>query len=223
MTTAGANSSTADPRKLRVRRSWWRQLAYLGRRAFWLEVRSYQSIYRLIFRRPRVPAGHVAFSYHQPVMPILIVLIAVSAVELVVVDVVVHRFTAVRVPLLVAGIWGLVWMVGLLCGMLVRPHGIGSRGIRVRSGAETDLDIPWTDVQSVRRRKRNRPEKEPKVAVEDGITTLHLRISDLTNIEIFLEQPTPLRLPHGRETVDRIALYAEDPQGFMTEVRRHIG
>ena len=57
----------------------------------------------------------------------------------------------------------------------------------------------------------------------EGLATLHLRIGDETNLELSLERPTEYRLPQGRATVSRIALYAEDPRGFMDEVRRHIG
>jgi hypothetical protein len=45
-----------------------------------MEIRSYQSIYRWVFRRPRVPAGAVPFSYHQPVLSILVVLLVVSVI-----------------------------------------------------------------------------------------------------------------------------------------------
>lgn len=41
-----------------------------------MELRGYQSIYRFVFRRPKVPAGGVGFSYHKPVLPILIVFVS---------------------------------------------------------------------------------------------------------------------------------------------------
>lgn len=211
------------PHSARRRRTWWQMVAYVARRACWMEVRSYQGIYRWVFRRPRTPPGAAAFSYHQPVLAILIVFIVVSAVELVVVDLIVHRWTAVRVPLLVVGIWGLVWMFGLLCGMLTRPHAVGPAGLRIRSGLEVDLALSWDDIAVVTSRRRARGEKEPKITSDDGVTTLHLRMADETNIEITLEQPIEFHLPHGRETVDRIALYAHDDCGYMDEVRRHIG
>jgi hypothetical protein len=44
-----------------------------GRLADRLELHGYQSIYRFVFRRPKVPAGGVGFGYHKPVLPILIV------------------------------------------------------------------------------------------------------------------------------------------------------
>ena len=43
-----------------------------------MEIHGYRSIFRFTFRRPRVTPGAVGFGYHQPVLPILIVFIAVS-------------------------------------------------------------------------------------------------------------------------------------------------
>lgn len=224
MTATEAGTETLVGPTRRTGRTRWQQLGHLLLRAVVMEIRSYQSIYRLVFRRPRVPSGAIAFRYHQPVLPILIVLLVVSVVELVVVDLIVHRWTHIRIPFLVLGVWGVVWMFGLLCGMLVRPHAVGPDGIRVRSGPEIDLPVCWDDLHAVTRRRRARKDHEAKITVDhEGLATLHLRIGDETNLELSLERPTEFRLPQGRVTVSRIALYAEDPRGFMDEVRRHIG
>jgi hypothetical protein len=208
----------------RRKRTWWQLLGYLGKRATLAEIHGYQSIYRFLCRRPKVPEGAVGFSYHQPILAILIVFIVVSAVELVVVDVIVQRWAHIRIPLLVLSLWGLVWMIGLLFGMLTRPHAVGPDGIRVRYAAETDIPIAWDDVAVVTKRQRTKPDGEPKVTVDDQHhATLHLRIGDETNIEVRLERPLPVRLPHGTETVSMIALYADAPQAFIDEVRRHLG
>lgn len=154
----------------------------------------------------------------------MIVFIVVSAVEVVVVDFIVHRWAHVRIPLLVISTWGLVWMFGLLFGMLIRPHAVGPDGIRVRYGAEVDLPIAWDDIYSLSKRKRTIQDKEPKVTVDEyGDATLHLRIGDETDIELKLERPLELRLPHGPETVGKVTLYVDEPKAFMDEVRRHIG
>jgi hypothetical protein len=206
----------------RQRRTGWRLIGHLLRRATLMEIHGYQSLYRFAFRRPRVPAGAVGFPYHQPVLAILIVFVVLSAVELAVVDLIVHRWAQVRIPLLILGIWGLIYMVGLLFGMLTRPHAVGPEGIRVRSGAEVDIGLPWDDIYSVARR-RDVQEKQPKITLdEEGWATLHLRMQNETNLEIKLERPTTVRLPHGTETVSTLKLYADDPKAFLDEVRRHI-
>ena len=45
----------------------------------------------------------------------------------------------------------------------------------------------------------------------------------MSNIELKLERPLELRLPHGPETVGKVTLYVDEPKAFMDEVRRHIG
>ena len=187
-----------------------------------VEIRGYQSMFRFAFRRPRVPAGAVGFTYHQPVFAILIVFVVVSAIELVVVDLIVRPWPQIRIPLLILGIWGLVFMLGMLFGMLTRPHAVGPAGIRVRSGPEVDIALSWDDVESVTRRKQVVQEKQPKVTVDDsGKATLQLRMQNETNIEVKLAQPVTVRLPHGVETFSQVNLYADDPKAFMAEARRH--
>ena len=207
----------------RAQRTWWQFAGYLARRAVLMELRGYQSIYRFMFRRPKVPAGAEGFSYHQPILAIMIVFIAVSTVEVVVVDRIVSGWTYIRIPLLIISIWGLVWMLGLLFGMLVRPHAVGPDGIRVRYGSEVDIPIAWHYVCSIAYRKQTAQHKQPKVTIDDnGDATLHMRIQNETNIEVRLERPVPLKLPHGTETVSTVKLYADDPKRFVDAVRGHI-
>ncbi|HEY5981122.1 MAG TPA: hypothetical protein VIT41_15965 [Microlunatus sp.] len=207
------------------RRSGWARLRWLLGRAWAMEIHGYQSIYRFVFRRPRVPTGSVAFTYSAPILSILIVFTVLSAVELVVVDLIVHRWApGLRVPLLVLGLWGLVWLIGLLLGVLTRPHAVGPDGIRVRFAADVDIPLSWDDVYSVARRRRTRQDDEPALIVaDDGSATLHVRVGDETNLEIVLERDLTVRTTRGPEVVRRIALYADDPTAYLDEVRRHLG
>ena len=212
-------TSTAGPPTRRLR---WPLATYWMRRAVMLEVWGYLSILRFFLRRRRVPAGAAAFSYHQLVMPLLVVFIVVSAIELVVVDVLVRRWPSVRIAMLVLGIWGLVWMFGMLFGFLTRPHAVGPDGIRVRSGAELDLALPWDRIESVARHKRTNQDKQPPVTTDEhGRRVFHLRMQNETNIEIRLLEPVTVRRPHGPEAVTKVDLYADQPQAFQDEVRRH--
>lgn len=205
------------------KRTGWRFVGYLARRALLMEIRGYQSIYRFVFRRPKVPAGAIGFSYHQPVLAILIVFVALSAVEILVLDLIVRRWAYIRIPLLILSVWGLIYMVGFLFGMLTRPHAIGPAGIRARYGPEIDIPLLWDDIESVRRRKHTLQDKQPKVTVdEDGETTLHLRMQNETNIEVRLRAPIVVRLPQGPETIGKVTLYADDSKAFMNEVGRHL-
>ena len=205
------------------RRTPWQKFRYIARRAIDLEIGIWLSLYRFIFRRPRVPANAKPFSYHQPVMSLMIVFIALSAVEIPIVDLIVHQWIYVRIPFLILGIWGLTWMLGFLFGFLTRPHAVGPDGIRVRNGAEVDIPLPWDDIYAVELKKQVAEAKAPKLSSGDDGESLHLRIQNETNIAITLERPTTVRLPQGAVTVRTIRLYADAPKQFMDEVRRYLG
>jgi hypothetical protein len=208
----------------RHKRTGWRLVGYVARRAIMMEIHGYQSLYRFLFRRPKVPAGASGFTYYQPVLAIMIVFIAVSTVELVVLDLIVRRWAHIRIPVLILSLWGLIYMFGLLFGMLTRPHAIGPDGIRARYGAEIDIPLPWDIIESVTRRRHTILNKQPKITVgEDGQATLHLRMQQETNIEVVLKDATGVRLPQGLETIKKVTLYADDPKAFMNEVRDHLG
>ncbi|MGU3644871.1 hypothetical protein ACLBXX_07855 [Microbacterium sp. C23T] len=200
---------------------WRTKLGAFARRAWIMELGVYQSIFRFVFRRPRVPVGASAFRYHSPVLTLLVVFIVLSAVEIPIVDLIVHRWAWVRIPLLVLGIWGVTWMLGLLFGYLTRPHAVGPAGIRVRQGAELDLDLPWEVVRSVER-SAHRVDKAPAVVDEPEGRTFAARIANETNVLILLEHPLDVRLPQGRDRVEAVRLWTDDLDGFLSAVRTHI-
>lgn len=185
-----------------------------------MELWGYVSIFRFVFRRPKVPRGATSFTYHQPVLLSIIALLLMSSVELVVADILVRRWETVRIVLLVLSAWGLVWMLGYLFGMLTRPHAVGPEGIRARAGAEIDVAMSWADIESVERHQR-RAQVQHVTTDADGNQSLHLPIQHETNIDITLRQPVTARLPQGTETVSQISLYADQPDAFVAEVGLH--
>jgi hypothetical protein len=207
--------------------SVWRRAGSFAKRVLLLELSIYASIARFLARRPAVERGAVGVGYHKPVLMILIVFIVLSAVEIPIVDLIVHPWPVLRVALLVLGIWGVTWMIGLLCAYLMRPHTVGPDGIRVRGGLETDIALNWDDIASVARNPRIDQPKAQRFIEAEGSRTMMLRISDETNIEIELERPTVLRLPGhgangGHQTVTAVRIWADDPQAFMDAVREHL-
>lgn len=160
-------------------------------------------------------------------LAILIIFIVLSAVEIPIIDLIVHRWPAVRVPFLVLGIWGLTWMFGLLCCYLVRPHTVGPDGIQVRAGLEIDLALRWEDIASVARQLRVDEPKSPKIIETDESRTLVLRINNETNLEIEFERPCVIRLPGhgatgGEQQITALRIWVDEPLGFMDEVRKHL-
>jgi hypothetical protein len=214
---------TSTPAVASEHRTRWAVARYWVRRAIMMEVWGYLSILRFVLRRPKVPPGAQAFTYHQMVMPLLIVFIVVSAIELVVVDVLVRRWEGVRIALLVLGVWGLVWMFGLLFGFLTRPHAVGPDGIRLRSGAELDLPLRWDQVEAVTGRTRTAQDKQPQISVDEhGRRTLHLHMQNQTNVHIALRAPVGVPLPRGPQTVATIEVWADDPAAFVAAAREQL-
>ncbi|MGK3952830.1 hypothetical protein ACLKM7_10975 [Microbacterium sp. I2] len=197
------------------------RVARIARLAWRAEVGVWQSLYRWLFRRPRVPAGASGFAYHSPVMTILVIFIVLSAVEIPIVDLIVHPWPWVRIPLLALGIWGVTWMVGLMLGYLTRPHSVGPDGIRARLGTDLDVDLPWEAVASVER-SRDVTEKAPKIRDEAHGRTLAIRMANETNILVTLEHPVPTEVSGRPAELDAVRLWVDDPDGFMSAVRTHI-
>jgi hypothetical protein len=197
-----------------------RRLVSLAKRALHAELRVYSSIGRAIVRRPAIEPGGTGIGYHRPVLTVLIIFIVLSAIEIPILDLIVHPWPAVRIGVLILGLWGLTWMLGLLCAMLQRPHAVGPTGIRIRNGLEVDVAIPWSAVASVEIAKRVDEPKSPRVAGGEYAE----RMQNETNILIELERPTPIRLPGlaprgGAHEVTRVRLWADDPRSFLAASR----
>jgi len=190
---------------------------YLLRRATRMEAAGWASIGRVLARRPSVPAGATGFRYDASFRATLITFLFVSGVEVVAVDLVTHRWPWVRFPLLVLGVWGVLFMLGMLLGYVSRPHAVGPAGIRLRSGGEVDLDLPWEVVRSVTPRRRRVPDA-PAFCLSGPPEeqTLHHVVEERTDSEIALERPVTFELPEGPVTVTRVHLAVDDPAGSPT-------
>lgn len=196
-------------------------------RALRLELGIYAAIGRAIARRPAIAPGAAGFPYHRPVMTLLIIFIVLSAVEIPIVDLIVHPWPVVRIAFLILGIWGVTWMIGLLCAYLMRPHTVGPEGVRVREGIEIDIPLSWDDIASIERAPRVDQPKSPRFEGVGDERALALRMQDETNILITLEQPTEVRLPGhppkgGVQRVSAVRLWTDDPAGYLAAVRRHM-
>ncbi|WP_349290499.1 MULTISPECIES: ATP-binding cassette domain-containing protein [unclassified Microbacterium] len=188
----------------------------------------YAAIGRAIARKPWKTRDAKGFHYHSQSLAVLVIFIVLSAVEILVIDLIVHQWLWLRIPLLIIGIWGLVWMTGLLCAHFMRPHTVGTDGIRVRDGLDMDAHVTWDDVYSVGLKNRNYEPKTPSVIDDQEGRSLVMNITDQTNIEVVLERPTTITLPGlppkgGEQVIDRIYLWADEPKGFLDAVREHIG
>jgi hypothetical protein len=189
-----------------------RPAAALVRWAVEFEMAGWRSLGRWLLRRPDVVAGDTPFGYHGPMLAPMIVITVVSALEVVVVDLLLP-WPSLRVALLVVGVWGTVLMLGLLAGVLVHPHAVGTDGLRIRHGARLDVRIPWDAVAAVRRVRRSRDGGSVQL---DG-TTLHVVVSGQTTVEVALRRPVTVTLPGGRSAeIAEVRFYADDAAGIVS-------
>ncbi len=199
----------------RVRRFAWAALR--------LEVTLYLALGRWIARRPDVPAGTTPIGYSRLVAPMLWLWIFGSATEVVVLDVLLSRWwTPLRIPLLVVGIWGLVWMLGMLAAYRTRPHLLGETSLQVRDGIHARVDVPLARIASVRSVDHELPGLLTSVHVEgegdDAI--LLVGVGSRTNLELVLTGPTTLATPHGPTTVARVGLWVDEPREVAALLRQ---
>lgn len=199
----------------------------LAVRAVRMELRVYESLWRVVAQRPKIVAAGHGFGYHRPVLTILLVFLALSALEIPIVDLIVRRWPPVRIGFLILGIWGVTWMVGLLCAYFTRPHTVGPDGIRVREGLELDIPVTWDDFASIEVRRTTIDGKLGRVFDDDGERVCAIKVGSETNLEIRFEQPVVVRLPGlgpkgGEHTVDALRFWVDDPKALMAEVRAQL-
>lgn len=200
----------------------------LARRTVAYEWAMWTSLFRWVLRRPanHRPGGEV-FSYLGVVRPILIAFIALSAVEIPIFDLIISRLVPwqpARFIALALGAYGLIWMLGLVAMIQLRPHIVDGTGIRVRNGIKLDLTIPWEGIAAVHGRYRSLPTSKAVQleAHRDGLI-VNLGVAGQTSVEVALREPTSLALPNGRrEPAVRVRLYADDPGGFVASARAHL-
>jgi hypothetical protein len=165
------------------------------------ELRGWRSLFFLLTRRvPGRGPGVVTFGYAKELGPIIGAFIFGSALELVVVHLLLPWET-IRLIADILSLWGLLWMVGYLANVLVYPHLLGPDALRVRFGPAVDLRIPWDAVAEVKARRRSATE-------EDGVRTVP--VLNRTKVDVKLHDATEVRL------------FVDDTKGFVAACGQFI-
>ncbi|GAB1645869.1 hypothetical protein [Krasilnikovia sp. MM14-A1259] len=187
----------------------------------------WRSLCRWILRRPLpLEAGAKPFSYLGAVNAILWAFIVLSAVEIPIFDLILRHvlpWEHLRRTVLVLGIYGLLWMIGLMAMLRMHPHVAGPAGLRIRNGATFELLVPWDAVASARGRYRSLPSSRTVHLEEDASgTVLSIGAGRQTSVDLVLRQPVAFDLPSGRaENVTEVRLYADQPDALVALARRN--
>jgi hypothetical protein len=180
------------------------------------EINGWRSLFFWVTRRvPGRRPGSEAYSYTRDVGPIIGVFIFLSFVELPVVHLLIPWDT-VRLVVLILSVWGVLWMLGLLAGVIVYKHLLDDDGLRIRYGATVDIRIPAEAIAGVTAR-RGSAETGKNVEV-DG-TALSVPVVKQTRVEVLLCEPTTLA---GHAGITEVRFYANDERGLVAAARERF-
>ena len=195
----------------------------MAKHAVVFELNIYKSLLRLLLRRPSVPAGFEPVGYARLVTPMLALWIFGSALELPLVHVLVP-WHGVRIALLVVGVWGLLWMVGLLAGLRSYPHLLGSDSLRIRNGAMHDIAVPWGTIEKVTTEDRSLPSSMWVLQPQDTDRGTHLNVavSGRVNVHLALREQLPVRTRSGELAVTAVSLWVDEPRDVAARIRRQV-
>lgn len=203
-----------------------RQVLAFGREALLLELAVYRALARMLARRPDVPPGAEPIGYGQLVTPVLWLWIFGSAVEVVVLEVVLRQIEAgwaeaVRLPALMIGVWGLLWMLGLLAAHRVRPHLLTEDRLMVRAGLRVWVEVPLAAVVAVRVLEQELPSTIWSLHLADELVLVG--VSGRCNLELELTVPTALASSKGELVAARLGLWVDDARAAKALLADRIG
>ena len=197
-----------------------RCIGRVARHAVVFEVSIYTSLLRWLLRRPSVPAGAAPIGYARMVTPVLALWIFGSAVEIPIAHVLVP-WHGLRLALLVVGVWGLLWMIGLLAGLRSYPHLLQADVLRVRNGAMHDIAVPLVDIATVRSSEKSLPSSMWVLQPEhtDAGVHLHVAVSGQVNVHLALRRPLDVATRKGPRTVTGISFWADEPRQVAARLK----
>lgn len=169
-------------------------------------------------RRPFVPAGARAFTYHKrnSLAAILYTLCMASAAETVAIHFVL-RAIAPRAALaaLGASAFGTIWILGFARAVQLRPILVTVDALHVRSGAQWSLDVPLTTIAHIEFGRVRAPAKR---------TPGYLRATlGQPNTLIELREPVRALGPYGiTRDVRRVGLVIDDLAGFRAAIETTV-
>jgi hypothetical protein len=192
----------------------------LARRAIAYELRMWADLVRWVLRRPVCAKDETPFGYARAITPIVGGLIAASAIEIPALHLLVPWERA-RFVVDLLGVYGLLWMLGLLAGLRMHPHVVAPDGLRVRGTGGLDVTVPWEFVASVRAVDRTVPGRR---AIRVEGSTLSIAVMNQTNVEVAFHGPTTIELPRGEtEPLRAVGIAADEPAALVAAMRERIG
>ncbi|MFF3437983.1 hypothetical protein [Streptosporangium sp. NPDC002721] len=190
------------------------------RRLVGFELRGLASIGMWIARRRHgVPPGATAAPYAREQSSILLVFLFVMVVETVGIELLLRAIDVphgLRVAVLVADLYGILYVLMLAAASATRPHVVTSEELRVRSGVYFDLRVPRELISSVR---LSRNYNESGMITVTG-SRLGVVVSSQTNVVVELTEPVTVVRPLGvRAEATTIRFFTDTPDALLNALR----
>ncbi|WP_232677186.1 hypothetical protein [Nocardioides sp. R-C-SC26] len=185
------------------------------------ELALYRSLARWIARRPDVPPEATPLGYAQLSGPMLWLWIIGSATEVVVVEVVLRSIDAgwahaIRVPVLVLGVWGVLWMLGQLAASRARPHLLTDDYLLIRNGSRTWVRVPLDVVVRSRAVEHEYEGLMTSLHQEDDLLLVGVNVR--TNVELILGGAQVVSTSRGMLSAGRVGLWVDEPRDVVARL-----
>lgn len=181
-----------------------------------MELDGWRSLYLLALKRTSAPAGAKVFSYYLEMRTILFVFLGLSAIEIPIFDLALTRWPAVRWPLLILGIWGFLFMLGIYAGLRVHPHFVTDKELVVYAGPGFRLAIPKEQIYSAFFDQRTfETSKGIQVDELEGEPRVNLVTMSQANISLELRRPILVSKGSKAYEVRHIAFFADDAKALV--------
>ncbi|AXJ95430.1 hypothetical protein DM480_07785 [Sphingomonas sp. FARSPH] len=164
-----------------------------------------------------VPAEARGFAYHRQLAPMMIALTLLSVIEIGVTHLVVRHWSHLAATIMaVVGGWSLLYLIGLIKSLRLRPVLLTPTGVHLRVGMLVDRLVPYADIARI--------EAEPAGDRVRAADTLNVGLLAWPNLMVHLRQPVPRRGLFGpRPPLAAIAFRLDDPAPFVRLLRWRLG
>lgn len=179
------------------------------------ELRAFSSLFMLMAGKKRVAPDATSFGYARGTMAVPMVLLILSAFEIVVVHLLLP-WHWLRLSLLVLTLWGMLFLLGYLASRVTHPHVINDGSLNLRWGHIQVLNTPVTNIVTAEHRM-NYTYSQPHVEESRLILTSF----QSTNTLIRFAEPVRAVAPVAKKHLpadfhaSEVLLYLEDPKAFI--------
>lgn len=187
-----------------------------------LEPRLWACLLTWLRRRGRRTAGE--FSYHRrSIVGLMLVIVVVSTpAELLLVELFVP-WAWLRWLLLVAALYGLLWLVGFYASLVTLPHRLAQTGIRLYYGVLVEGQVPYAAIEQVELRRRNVPGGRDGLQLAPSDEAAYLAVGGRTDVTLTLSTPIILRgLLRSTPPVRTVHLAADQPAALAAALEERI-